>query len=1077
MADAAPAASALAPPPEDGKSEIKDETKSLNPRVEADKMLRQAQQELGQNKLDDALKSANEAMKLDPNNIEAKSLVEEIQGRKSGKAVKSPQAKSNGPPGVDALLAQAKSKIDLGRVEEARISLKAALDIDPKNAEAKRLLSQVRQDTNIAPPPAKGGGTSPACASPGEVESSFQKGLVAYESGRLDVAVQWWNYTLMLDPSHPRAKEYLQLTRGEYDAWVQQHQHNAVQQQKEAAGSEKLGMPITYDSQGKKTIVDFLSAISLPTNISFYVADGVDPDTKITAKFEETPLNDALDTVLLPLGLKWSRSGDVISITADLRTKFFNLSSEQVARLKSLLENKTLQKLIYGPDGVPLTRGQELTLEDRENVLLVTDSQENISKVEAFLKDMNLASPQQLVYKSWKIRPEEGNKIKALVEAIVKVQSDAPYDLERKVVVDGEDLIVKDTADNVAKIENLLLDKNFIRKLETDKLKVQTYNLTPREPIDQNIEQVRELSQNIVTVVKTILYSKSTESAASADGRRYWYDPNTLQLTITDYPENLQVVSDYIRSLPTLGKKKQSEIIFLKHQTSGDLASLLNQVLGLTDTGAGGGAAGGMAGGNSITRTIRSATGSGGGSDINFRDINVRLVSVNQNDMTDTNDDSVELVVRTATSSEDRTITKFRSDYVEDYEIYVQDIRPSGTPGQGNARIQITYNPQLGGGGGGAGYGNQGGYGGQGAGAGTGYTQQGMPAPVAGPVAGLPPGYAQPGEFAQNVINTAEAGVQISSIENLNGLLIRYEDQGALAEVKDWITQLDVPVLQVNIETKLVEVNENRVKEFMPEFNIAGIGKGGIDLENSQLNSRFAQYADEFRDPFDPFPEDPFNAGLLKGTTVLTFLSGGETPVNFTLRMLESEGVVNIVNGPHILVENGQTATFQIEKNFGALPQIQYTQGTSGQATSTGYVQTLRQVDMSLQPRITQLGEIRLDIQNLELRDFGNDQGSVVGIDANANNTLEAFEPTGVAQALSIGPESRRRSLQTVARVSDGGTIVLGGWTGEHSRSNDAGVPMLRNIPYIGKLFFSRTSDRVDKTTLLIFLTCHLVKP
>ena len=35
--------------------------------------------------------------------------------------------------------------------------------------------------------------------------------------------------------------------------------------------------------------------------------------------------------------------------------------------------------------------------------------------------------------------PVYADPIKALVEAIVKVQSDAPYDLERKVVVDGEE--------------------------------------------------------------------------------------------------------------------------------------------------------------------------------------------------------------------------------------------------------------------------------------------------------------------------------------------------------------------------------------------------------------------------------------------------------------------------------------------------------------------------------------------------------------------------------------------------------------------------------------------------------------
>ncbi|MCX7017579.1 MAG: hypothetical protein NTY46_01000 [Candidatus Sumerlaeota bacterium] len=230
-----------------------------------------------------------------------------------------------------------------------------------------------------------------------------------------------------------------------------------------------------------------------------------------------------------------------------------------------------------------------------------------------------------------------------------------------------------------------------------DNLKVATFNLTPREPISGNIEQARKVAASTVDVVKTMLYARTGEKAAAAEGRRLWYDPNTLTLTITDTQDNIRTVSDYIRSLGTMGAKTRSEIVPLRHQTASEAASFLNQTLGLTSpqgAGAGTGAGGGGAQA-SITRTIRTATGSGGGSDITFRDINVRLVNVEQNDVTDPNDDSVELVVRTPTSSEDRTITKFRSDYVDDYEIYVEDIRPSGTPGQGNARIQIRYNPQL----------------------------------------------------------------------------------------------------------------------------------------------------------------------------------------------------------------------------------------------------------------------------------------------------------------------------------------------------------------------------------------------
>ena len=150
---------------------------------------------------------------------------------------------------------------------------------------------------------------------------------------------------------------------------------------------------VTYDTAGQKSIVEFLNALSLIADVSFYLSAGVDPDVRITAKFEETPLHDTLDIVLLPLGLKWSRQGDVISVTPDLHTKFFNLSPAQSLRLKALLESKTLQTYLYGPEATPPMKNVELALDDRNNTLLVTDAQENIYKVEAFLKDLEQASP------------------------------------------------------------------------------------------------------------------------------------------------------------------------------------------------------------------------------------------------------------------------------------------------------------------------------------------------------------------------------------------------------------------------------------------------------------------------------------------------------------------------------------------------------------------------------------------------------------------------------------------------------------------------------------------------------------
>jgi type II secretory pathway component GspD/PulD (secretin) len=455
----------------------------------------------------------------------------------------------------------------------------------------------------------------------------------------------------------------------------------------------------------------------------------------------------------------------------------------------------------------------------------------------------------------------------------------------------------------------------------------------------------------------------------------------------------------------------------------------------------------------------------------------MRASKINENDANDRNDDSVELIINTPTTSEERTIDEYKSEFVDDYEISVLEVRPSGTAGQGTAKIQVRYNPVATGvAGGGAG----------------------------GTIPGLAPG-AIPGQATPTPAPAAETGLTVETIDNMNALLIRYDDPADFAEIKSYIEQLDIPVLQVSIETKLVEVNETKAKEYMPQFSILNLGKQGVDFDNSSLNMRYAQDIDEYRSIFDPFVEGPGSAGLLKGTTVLNFISPGETPVAFTLRMLEAEGVVNVVNGPMITVENGETADFQIEQRLGVAPFGSNlgggattgggtttpggtTGGTTGGGTTPGGTTTggtttnqastfgggysVPTVTMSVSPKITQLGEIRLEISNLELYDVGGVGGYIT------NQTDASGNVTG--RGIATDPLSfdlRRRYLTTTARVTDGGTIVLGGWTGERSRKSESGVPILRNLPYVGKLFFNRTSNVTDKTTLLVFLTCHLQKP
>ncbi|MCD9500180.1 hypothetical protein GLP14_17650 [Photobacterium carnosum] len=59
-------------------------------------------------------------------------------------------------------------------------------------------------------------------------------------------------------------------------------------------------------------------------------------------------------------------------------------------------------------------------------------------------------------------------------------------------------------------------------------------------------------------------------------------------------------------------------------------------------------------------------------------------------------------------------------------------------------------------------------------------------------------------------------------------------------------------------------------------------------------------------------------------------------------------------------------------------------------------------------------------------------------------------------------------------QAKDGQSLILGGLVGEESRNNDTGVPILKDIPFIGTLFDS-TSDRENNNQLSVLIKVSII--
>ncbi len=87
-------------------------------------------------------------------------------------------------------------------------------------------------------------------------------------------------------------------------------------------------------------------------------------------------------------------------------------------------------------------------------------------------------------------------------------------------------------------------------------------------------------------------------------------------------------------------------------------------------------------------------------------------------------------------------------------------------------------------------------------------------------------------------------------------------------------------------------------------------------------------------------------------------------------------------------------------------------------------------------------------------------------------------EVSDVSTKLTSGidsPTIDQRRIQTTVAVQSGETVALGGLIRDDRSSSNSGIPLLREIPLLGKLF-STTTEGAARTELLVLITPRVVR-
>ena len=98
-----------------------------------------------------------------------------------------------------------------------------------------------------------------------------------------------------------------------------------------------------------------------------------------------------------------------------------------------------------------------------------------------------------------------------------------------------------------------------------------------------------------------------------------------------------------------------------------------------------------------------------------------------------------------------------------------------------------------------------------------------------------------------------------------------------------------------------------------------------------------------------------------------------------------------------------------------------------------------------------------------------------LGYDTDAARQFRTVVPNLPVQDTPL-PRFRIRQVATSAVVWDGQTVVLGGLIAENVRKSREKVPVLGDIPFLGRLFRSEAADSTKKN-LVIFVTPTIIDP
>jgi general secretion pathway protein D len=290
--------------------------------------------------------------------------------------------------------------------------------------------------------------------------------------------------------------------------------------------------------------------------------------------------------------------------------------------------------------------------------------------------------------------------------------------------------------------------------------------------------------------------------------------------------------------------------------------------------------------------------------------------------------------------------------------------------------------------------------------------------------------------------------ILIRADESLNALVL-LADPDMVATLEDIVRQLDVPRAQVMVEAAIVEVSGDISDALGVQWAVDARGStgglGGVNFGNTGLSvGSVLQAAQDKRNDIDNPIFDSLPDGAIIGL--------GTDSFGVLITALSANTKSNLLSTPSLLTLDHQKAEILVGQN---VPFQSGSFTTSASGADNPFTTIERQdigVTLKVTPHINEGASLRLEVE----QEISSIAPSTQGINA-------------------VDLITNKRSIKSTILAEDGQVIVLGGLIQDDVTQTDSKVPLLGDIPLIGRLFRSTKDTRI-KRNLMVFLRPTVIR-